>query len=44
VRAPQLEDENAADGVGTHKIAVAGYGYHWYRIGSLKYILRREKV
>jgi maltose alpha-D-glucosyltransferase/alpha-amylase len=39
-----VQDESAADATGTHKIAVDGYGYHWYRIGGLNHILRREKV
>jgi maltose alpha-D-glucosyltransferase/alpha-amylase len=39
-----IEDESEADGNGTHRIAIEGYGYHWYRIGGLNHILRREKV
>ena len=39
-----LQAESEADENGTHKIAVEGYGYHWYRVGGLNHILRREKV
>lgn len=39
-----VRDESTADETGTHKITVDGYGYHWYRIGGLNHILRREKV
>jgi maltose alpha-D-glucosyltransferase / alpha-amylase len=39
-----FEDESDADGSGTHKIALEGYGYHWYRVGGLNHTLWREKV
>ena len=39
-----VEKESQADETGTHKIALEGYGYHWYRVGGLNHILRREKV
>jgi maltose alpha-D-glucosyltransferase/alpha-amylase len=28
---------------GIHKIVLEGYGYRWYRVGSLGHILKREK-
>jgi maltose alpha-D-glucosyltransferase / alpha-amylase len=28
---------------GKHKIVLDGYGYYWYRVGSLRHILKREK-
>ncbi len=28
---------------GKHKIVIEGYGYRWYRVGSLAHILKREK-
>lgn len=28
---------------GKHRIVVEGYGYRWYRVGSLRHILKREK-
>lgn len=37
-----IEDESEADGKGWHKLAVEGYGYHWYRVGGLNQILQRE--
>ncbi|HKO00519.1 MAG TPA: alpha-amylase family protein [Thermoanaerobaculia bacterium] len=29
---------------GAHKIAIEGYGYRWYRVGGLDYILNRERA
>jgi maltose alpha-D-glucosyltransferase/alpha-amylase len=28
---------------GTHSIVLEGYGYRWYRVGSLAHILKRQK-
>ena len=28
---------------GKHKIVLEGYGYRWYRVGGLDYIINREK-
>jgi len=28
---------------GKHRIVLEGYGYRWYRVGGLSYILKREK-
>jgi maltose alpha-D-glucosyltransferase/alpha-amylase len=38
-----VKDESQADGRGFHRIALEAYGYRWYRVGSLNYILRRER-
>jgi len=32
------------DGDGVHKLAIEGYGYRWYRVGGLDYILRRSRT
>jgi maltose alpha-D-glucosyltransferase / alpha-amylase len=37
------EDHSEADGRGQHQVKLEGYGYRWYRIGGLDYILRRSK-
>jgi maltose alpha-D-glucosyltransferase / alpha-amylase len=26
-----------------HKIVLEGYGYHWYRVGGLSHVLKRER-
>jgi maltose alpha-D-glucosyltransferase/alpha-amylase len=38
-----VQDESQADKTGTHRIALEGYGYRWYRVGGLNHILRRER-
>ncbi|NOT62348.1 MAG: trehalose synthase [Acidobacteria bacterium] len=38
------EDESQADAKGWHRIRLSAYGYRWYRVGSLNYALRSEKV
>ncbi|HEV2722000.1 MAG TPA: alpha-amylase family protein [Thermoanaerobaculia bacterium] len=37
-------DHSDGDGRGAHTIAVEGYGYRWYRVGGLGYILNRERA
>jgi maltose alpha-D-glucosyltransferase/alpha-amylase len=37
-------DHSEGDEKGTHKLALEGYGYRWYRVGGLDYILKREKA
>jgi maltose alpha-D-glucosyltransferase/alpha-amylase len=36
------EDHSMADEDGRHCILMEGYGYHWYRVGGLDYILNRS--
>jgi maltose alpha-D-glucosyltransferase/alpha-amylase len=36
-------EHSEAGADGKHKIVVEGYGYRWYRVGSLRHILNREK-
>jgi maltose alpha-D-glucosyltransferase / alpha-amylase len=38
-----IGEHSEADSNGKHVIVVEGYGYRWYRVGSLNYILNREK-
>src|SRR3954462_3222220 len=35
------EDHSEANKAGKHRIVLEGYGYRWYRIGGLDYLLRR---
>jgi maltose alpha-D-glucosyltransferase/alpha-amylase len=37
-------DHSRADAKGVHHIAMEAYGYRWYRVGPLDYILNREKA
>jgi maltose alpha-D-glucosyltransferase/alpha-amylase len=37
------EDHSRAGGDGRHRMVVEGYGYHWYRVGGLDYLLRRTE-
>jgi maltose alpha-D-glucosyltransferase/alpha-amylase len=36
------EDHSEADADGRHRIALEPYGYRWFRVGGLDYILRRR--
>ncbi len=36
-------DHSEGDGDGVHKLAIEGFGYRWYRVGGLDYILRRSR-
>jgi maltose alpha-D-glucosyltransferase/alpha-amylase len=38
------EDHSKADKTGKHRIVLEGYGYRWYRVGGLDYLLRRTEV
>jgi maltose alpha-D-glucosyltransferase/alpha-amylase len=38
------EDHSKADKSGKHRVVLEGYGYRWYRIGGLDYLLRRTDV
>lgn len=37
------EQHSAADAKGKHRIVLEAYGYRWFRVGSLRYLLNREK-
>ncbi|HEV7614316.1 MAG TPA: alpha-amylase family protein [Steroidobacteraceae bacterium] len=36
------EDHSRADSQGKHRLVLEGYGYRWYRIGGLGYLLKRS--
>ena len=38
------EDHSKANESGKHRIVLEGYGYRWYRVGGLDYLLRRTDV
>jgi maltose alpha-D-glucosyltransferase/alpha-amylase len=38
------EDHSTADAKGAHTVLMEPYGYRWYRVGGLDYILRRAEV
>jgi hypothetical protein len=35
------EDHSQADKDGRHRLVIEAYGYRWYRVGGLDYLLRR---
>jgi maltose alpha-D-glucosyltransferase/alpha-amylase len=38
------EDHSRADAAGKHRLLVEAYGYRWYRVGGLDYLLKRSDV
>jgi maltose alpha-D-glucosyltransferase/alpha-amylase len=38
------EDHSQADGGGRHRLLLEAYGYRWYRVGGLDYLLKRSDV
>lgn len=38
------EDHSHADEVGNHRLLLEGFGYRWYRLGGLDYLLSRSDV
>jgi maltose alpha-D-glucosyltransferase/alpha-amylase len=38
------EDHSHADKRGQHRIMLEPYGYRWYRVGGLDYLLKRSDV
>ena len=36
-------DHSQGDGEGRHRVVLEGYGYRWYRVGGLDYVLRRTR-
>jgi len=38
------EDHSRGDKKGRHRLVLEGYGYRWYRVGGLDYLLRRSEV
>jgi maltose alpha-D-glucosyltransferase/alpha-amylase len=37
-------DHSRADEAGKHRLVMEGYGYRWYRVGGLEYLLDRSEV
>ncbi len=38
------EEHSHADAHGTHRLVIEAYGYRWYRVGGLDYLLRRSEI
>ena len=38
------EDHSHADERGRHTLMLEGYGYRWYRVGGLDYLLKRSDI
>ena len=38
------EEHSEAEESGKHRIVLEGYGYRWYRVGGLDYLLKRSEV
>jgi len=38
------EDHSHADGRGRHRLLLEAYGYRWYRVGGLDYLLKRSDI
>jgi maltose alpha-D-glucosyltransferase/alpha-amylase len=38
------EDHSHADKRGKHRMVIEAYGYRWYRVGGLDYLLRRHDI
>jgi maltose alpha-D-glucosyltransferase / alpha-amylase len=38
------EDHSHADERGKHTLMLEGYGYRWYRVGGLDYLLKRSDI
>jgi maltose alpha-D-glucosyltransferase/alpha-amylase len=37
-------EHNEAEKTGKHRLVIEGYGYRWYRVGGLDYLLRRSET
>jgi maltose alpha-D-glucosyltransferase/alpha-amylase len=38
------EEESHASQSGTHKMALESYGYRWFRVGDLNYVINRKRA
>jgi maltose alpha-D-glucosyltransferase/alpha-amylase len=38
------EDHSRTDRRGKHTLMLEGYGYRWYRVGGLDYLLKRSDI
>lgn len=39
-----IEDRSRADKAGIHRIQLEAYGYRWYRVGGMNYVLHRKEA
>ena len=37
-------DHSTAGSNGKHRVCLEGYGYRWYRVGGLDYLLKRTDI
>jgi maltose alpha-D-glucosyltransferase/alpha-amylase len=37
------QDHSRAGDNGRHRVCLEGYGYRWYRVGGLDYLLKRTE-
>jgi maltose alpha-D-glucosyltransferase/alpha-amylase len=38
------EEHSHADKNGRHRLVIEAYGYRWFRVGGLDYLLRRSDI
>jgi maltose alpha-D-glucosyltransferase/alpha-amylase len=38
------EDHSRAEEDGRHHLLIEAYGYRWYRVGGLDYLLKRSEI
>jgi maltose alpha-D-glucosyltransferase/alpha-amylase len=38
------EEHSRADKNGRHRLVIEAYGYRWFRVGGLDYLLRRSDI
>jgi maltose alpha-D-glucosyltransferase/alpha-amylase len=38
------ENHSRSDKQGRHRLVIEGYGYRWFRVGGLDYLLRRTEI
>jgi len=38
------DDHSRSDRRGKHRLVIEGFGYRWYRVGGLDYLLRRSEI
>jgi maltose alpha-D-glucosyltransferase/alpha-amylase len=38
------DDHSRSDKQGRHRVVLEGYGYRWFRVGGLDYLLRRTEI
>src|SRR5204863_9187185 len=38
------ENHSHVDGDGKHKLLIEAYGYRWFRVGGLDYLLKRSDI